>query len=283
MAFSQLIVRGLVSHTFALSVGQFEMESLQEHEQAVHTEHALSFIESGELSMEHGDKIVAKSGDVIIVPAGVPHRLLQGSHLKIRWLGFCVSCLDIEETQTLMIPFRRVKVGALPVITIPEARRSRLCALFTDLAEEQANVSRESFDVIRSLLLLVLKEIYRSLADDQKAMASAPNSLTQKALNYIQLHCLEPISLKHIAQALHKTPAHLTATVKKSTGYSVGQWLTKARLSEACKRLAHSELNVEEIAVKVGWVDVTHFIRQFKKEFGTTPAAWRKQNRKFHQ
>jgi AraC family transcriptional regulator, arabinose operon regulatory protein len=30
------------------------------------------------------------------------------------------------------------------------------------------------------------------------------------------------------------------------------------------------------IVEELGWNDTTHFIRQFKKAYGDTPAAWRK-------
>ncbi|TQV87728.1 AraC family transcriptional regulator [Aliikangiella coralliicola] len=271
-----------MSHTIVLDVDYFECEVMESHSEAVHTEHAMSYIVSGELVMEHGDKIIAGAGDVVVVPAGVPHRLVGGADLKIWWLGFCVSCLDINEEQPLMMPFQRVRLGAQPVISIPDNRRERLVTFINELKDELQAEGIESFEIMKSMLLLILKEIYRALPSDNQISGTIRESLTYQALSYIQLHCLEPISLKDVASALHKTPAHLTATVKKSTGYSVGQWLTKARLSEACKRLLHSPSSVEDIAVKIGWNDVTFFIRQFKKEFGVTPAAWRKKNANIH-
>jgi len=47
-------------------------------------------------------------------------------------------------------------------------------------------------------------------------------------------------------------------------------------LSQACAQLLHTSLPVSQLAEQLGWSDTTHFIRQFKKHMGLTPAAWRK-------
>ena len=78
---------------------------------------------------------------------------------------------------------------------------------------------------------------------------------------------------------MHRTPAHVTSTVKQATGYSVGEWITSARVAEAASRLAHTDDPLDAVAEHVGWRDKTHFIRQFRKVQGETPAAWRKRMR----
>jgi AraC-like DNA-binding protein len=37
----------------------------------------------------------------------------------------------------------------------------------------------------------------------------------------------------------------------------------------------HSGERIDIIAERVGYADPTHFIRMFRREHGTTPAAWR--------
>jgi uncharacterized protein YjlB len=71
--------------------------------------------------MEHGGPIRAEAGAMVVVPAGVPHRPLDGRPLDYWLVGFCPGCLDLPESRPLMSPFRRVRLGAAPVVTIPEA------------------------------------------------------------------------------------------------------------------------------------------------------------------
>lgn len=71
--------------------------------------------------------------------------------------------------------------------------------------------------------------------------------------------------------------------MKQATGHTVGAWLTATRVAEAASRLAHTDESLDEIAERVGWRDKTHFIRQFKKAHGMTPAAWRRLQRAQHR
>ena len=99
------------------------------------------------------------------------------------------------------------------------------------------------------------------------------------ALRYIERHCFEPISLSDVAAALHRSPGHVTTALKRATGKTVGAWIMAGRLAEARNRLLHSDEMIDVIAERVGYGDVTHFIRLFRREHGITPAAWRSRAR----
>ena len=108
-------------------------------------------------------------------------------------------------------------------------------------------------------------------------------TLVASALAFIQQRALHPISLRDVAAAVHRSPAHVATTFKEATGFSVGDWIRAVRISEAASWLAHSDEPLDAIAARVGWQDKTHFIRQFRKEVGQTPAAWRKAQRAQHR
>ena len=74
----------------------------------------------------------------------------------------------------------------------------------------------------------------------------------------------------------------MASVVKKETGYSVGAWIAAGRVAEAAGRLAHTDDDLDAITERVGWRDKTHLIRQFKKAYGVTPAAWRRAHRQRH-
>lgn len=56
--------------------------------------------------------------------------------------------------------------------------------------------------------------------------------------------------------------------------------LIEARISSAKNMLQFGDKKVEEIAYLLGYDNTTHFIRQFKKQTGYSPASYRKKNRK---
>ncbi|MBY4675224.1 helix-turn-helix domain-containing protein [Marinobacterium arenosum] len=260
-----------------IEVGHEFFERMEPHPHASHTEHVLTLLVRGRLRMEHGGLVEIGPGAVTLVPAGVPHRLLEGEGMEVWWLAFCASCVELDESHPLMSSFRQVRLGALPMFQLPPERLPYCVKLMQELQAEAAQSTPESFEVMRSLLLLLLREAKRAAPLD--VSGGGEQSLVSDALAFIQQHSLEPISLRDVAEAVHRSPSYLASVVKNKTGYSVGEWISRSRLSEACSRLAHTDEPVDRIASRVGWNDVTHFIRQFKKAYGITPAAWRKENR----
>lgn len=242
-----------------------------------HTEHVLGFSLQGHGVMDYGEEVTVHPGSLVLIPAGVPHRTLPGPPSE-RWaVGFCASCLGLLETHPLMAPFAAVRRGAVPVLVVEEARRSEVDRAFAELAEEVVRAAPESFELARARLCLLLGEVTRAHTHARPVLRS--DSLVDAALEYIRAHALTGISLHDVAKAVHRTPSHVAATVKKETGYTVGAWITSARLADASTRLLHTDASLDEITERSGWADKTHFIRQFKKAFGQTPAAWRRARR----
>ena len=53
------------------------------------------------------------------------------------------------------------------------------------------------------------------------------------------------------------------------------QYLRKLRMERALELLETSLLSIKEIAAKVGYNDSSHFMREFKKSYGSTPSQYR--------
>ncbi len=251
--------------------------TLETYEEVTHTDHVLSFLVAGSIRVQHGGPVEIEAGCVTLVPAGVPHRVISGTDVKIWLVSFCAGCLSLDEHQALMEPFHDARLGAFPVVEIAQDRRERLVGLLSTLNEELQTTDSTSLVLSRAALLLVLGEVRRG--QNRLERHSVAGSLVGDALAFIQSRCLQPISLRDVAAAVHRTPAHVATQVKTATGYTVGEWITSGRVAEAAARLAHTDDRIAEIAEHVGWRDTTHFIRQFKKAFGTTPAAWRRAQR----
>lgn len=264
-----------------IAVRHQRLGRLPRHPPLARTDHALTYVGAGWLRMDQGGPLKTQAGSMIILPAGAPHEPLEGRDLELWSVRFCPSCFGLDETQPLMTPFLRVRHGALPVVDMTSSRRRRVVRLYRELEAEQAATTPETPELLRSLLSLLLAEVHRSMPSS-KAHPSASTSFVPEALAFIQRHALEPISLRHVAAAVSRSPAHVAATVKKHTGHTVGDWITSVRLAESSSRLLHTDATLADIAEHVGWQDQTHFGRQFRKTFGVTPASWRRDHRRQH-
>lgn len=249
---------------------------------------ALAFYTGGSAAIEQRGRWSLRAGDVMLIPPGEPHRLLDADSPQIWGLGFHPVSVLAEGGAALLDPFERVRSGAAAVVTIPAQRRAFLCTLFDELQREVEDMDRPVPAVQHSFLTLILAEVARAASGQHRptapagagdsAATGAMTSVVIDTLRFIERRCLEPISLQDVARAAGRSPAHLTTVLRRATGRSVHAWITAGRMSEARRRLARTDERIDIIAERVGYADATHFIRLFRREHGMTPAAWRKRH-----
>ena len=244
---------------------------LPTHGPMVHVEHGVSLVLEGWLGFDCGQPVRVGPGSMVLVPAGVPHRSLGGEGLTYWLAGFCSACQGLDETMPVMEPFARVRSGALPVVKVPEDRIGWIVSLYEELARAEGPHPERA----PHLLSLLMAEV-RDAASLGPKLADSP---VARALGFIQREAFRPISLRDVAKAVHLSPTHVAAMVKRDTGHTVGDWIAAQRVAEAARWLSHTDASLDEVAERVGWKDKTHFIRMFKRHRGVTPAAWRREHR----
>jgi AraC family transcriptional regulator len=94
-------------------------------------------------------------------------------------------------------------------------------------------------------------------------------------LRWLASHACEPHSLAELARRAGLSPYHFLRTFKRVAGVTPHQWLLRARLREAARRLGAGRQPVTEIALDVGFEDLSNFMRAFRAEFGTSPRRYR--------
>lgn len=226
--------------------------------------------------VHHGSKLcgLVSSRKRYHSSGGCTARPLAGEKLDYWLLGFSAGSFDFDETQAIMRAFAEVRLGAVPVIPLSSQAQQRMRTWFATLAQETELQTPESAEVQRSLITLILAEVTRAIPITGEPLPRS--ALVGKVLRYIQQYSLTPISLSDVAAAVGRTTPHVAAVVKAETGFTVGSWIASARVSKAAQLLQHTDMSIDQIAPHIGWQDSTHFIRQFRKIYGTTPAAWRR-------
>ena len=82
-------------------------------------------------------------------------------------------------------------------------------------------------------------------------------------------------SLTEAAQLLHCDVAWLSREIKRRTGRTYTELLQERRLRQAAWLLEHTTQRVSDIAVSVGYENVSYFHRIFQKRFGLSPKKYR--------
>lgn len=94
---------------------------------------------------------------------------------------------------------------------------------------------------------------------------NAGNFIISNAINYIEQHYAEKLTLSDVADQVYVSHWHLSKLISKNTGQSFSDILNGIRIREAKKLLADPSFKIWEISEMVGFMDVTHFSRIFKK------------------
>jgi AraC family transcriptional regulator len=111
--------------------------------------------------------------------------------------------------------------------------------------------------------------------------AAAPIAPAERARVLAVAHRLdeaygEPVTLSEMAGWANLSRYHFVRVFRAVVGDSPHQYLIGARLRAAADRLLDTREPVTEIALGVGFNDLSHFHATFRRAFGISPRAWRK-------
>jgi AraC-like DNA-binding protein len=85
------------------------------------------------------------------------------------------------------------------------------------------------------------------------------------------------LSLAELAQSVNLSVWRLSHIFKSDVGMPPIRYLRLLRMEKAKHLLESSFLSVKEIAYQVGLNDESHFVRDFKSTYGSSPALYRSQ------
>ena len=123
------------------------------------------------------------------------------------------------------------------------------------------------------------------------ALVSAGNKLAQSEnitegrkerivdiMNYLKNH-YKDVTLDELAENFSLSKPYLSKYIKENAGITFQEAVKKARMKKARTMLKDSNQTVENIAATVGYDNVEHFNRLFKKTYGMTPVQFRRESR----
>lgn len=141
----------------------------------------------------------------------------------------------------------------------------------------RANKMNDS-EVQNTAKLHELKEILTKDLSLIKKNAVQLSKHIQDALNYIQAHYQQNINLKTVAGHVYLNSDYFGRQFKKEIGMNFSEYLQHIRMKNAKKLLLTTNLNIGEIAEKVGISSISYFSHVFNKEFGVKPNELRKRD-----
>jgi AraC-like DNA-binding protein len=117
-------------------------------------------------------------------------------------------------------------------------------------------------------------------ATGRENKAIAPNARDRRraveAALWLEAHSQGQVDLDAAASHVGLSPFHFLRLFSKVVGATPHQYLVRLRLRHAARLLAEGERAVTDIALEVGFADLSNFVRTFRRAAGVSPTAFRR-------
>jgi AraC-like DNA-binding protein len=217
-----------------------------------------------------------RSPSLVFVGAGHVHAWPDAARLRGDMLsfdtGFALRAGSMEKSAALFLPPAPVVIP----LNRPEAATVR--QLFLRIRDEWCERGSDWLRALRACLSLLHVEAVRAHVRRRSGAEPPDNSATRLCREFLLL--LEKsvdarTTPRRLAAALGVSTDHLSATLRGITGKSAARHIHERLLLEARRLLAHSHLDVAEIAWHLGYEDASYFGRVFRRHEGIAPGHFR--------
>ena len=234
------------------------------------------FVLSGEaLALIEDGCYLLKVGDLVVVPSNREHDFGNTS------ADYDALWLEVNESET-RVHLQYYRRGSYdperPVATLMGASECYATShvIRRELRSRQLLYERVVEDELRRLFIQAMRHLQHQGEDETLRTPDYPESL-RTAIEIIANSYHKELSVPDLCAKVYLSPNQLNRLFRQHTGKSVWQYVTEVRLNHARELLMTTDLSVRAVAISVGYRSVHHFVRTFKRAFGNTPMAARRQ------
>lgn len=128
-------------------------------------------------------------------------------------------------------------------------------------------------DIIKSSIHALVSAVNK-LAKEQHITVGREERIIE-IISFIQKNFVD-VTLDTLAEHFHLSAPYLSKYIKEKAGMTFQEAVREARMKKARNQLKYTNDTVETIAAGVGYENVEHFNRLFKRSYGITPVQYRK-------
>jgi AraC-like DNA-binding protein len=183
-------------------------------------------------------------------------------------------CLSFQFDEALFE--RLTHDGGAPRFAFDRDRLPPLRALAPLTARARTAVGQP--DSLEEIALEFAGATIQGIAQDRReglAAATPDPARIARVLRRLDSRIGERHTLADLARDAGLSRYHFLRTFRRVTGVTPHQWLLRARLREAARRLVANHESITDLALDVGFDDLSNFIRSFRAEFGVSPSRYR--------
>jgi AraC-like DNA-binding protein len=234
-----------------------------------HADFSLSYVRSGNFAYHRrGETSELVAGSILVGYPGdeytCTHDHAQGRGDECR--SFHFSSALVEAVGNPAEVWRTGGVPPLPELVV-------LGELAQAAAEGRSDVS---LDEAGMLLAARFVEVVSGRGRTLFSAGLRDRRRAVEAAYWMEAHAHETIDLEEAARAVGLSAFHFLRIFGAVLGVTPHQFLVRARLRQAARLLADEARSITEIALDVGFRDLSNFVRTFHRAAGVSPGSFRR-------
>ncbi len=212
-------------------------------------------------------------GDLLhLAPQALQDWRVDGPHA---WkVGYLIIALPAAVRQLLPSPSLAPGIGR---IRLDQRELSRTAMSFRDMQNWCGHPSPVRGQLVLNLLEHVLLRLYSTKP------ASETDARIALARDFLHANVESSAVLADVARVAGLSRARLCALFKEHLGTSPMAYLERLRLEQAARLLVFSSEDIAAIGDRLGYSERGYFEKRFKRHWGMTPKAYRKQGASRHE
>ncbi len=233
---------------------------------------------AGELVIEE-DQYRFGAGMVSCIPANFLHVTKSDTHVRAFWEYLYISPADIlkqqgkpmQETRNIIDAVNRsaffIKVEENPIFV----------TLIRAIFEEMQNKNAYYRECVGGLAYTLLYEIARFNGRGNVQSCGKNNSLQlENAIEYVERNYPNNFKIADLANECHMSETHFRRVFQEKMNMTPVEYVNFVRIKKACELIDKTDISMEDVAEKVGFITPSTFNRNFRRIIGTSPYQWKK-------
>lgn len=251
-----------------------------------HQEMEISYINSGEGFFQiNSEQLYVKKGDLVFVKSGLLHAAKTMENQTLEWttVVFNLDLLQGKSVDRCQLDYIQPLLnGSIDLV----GKIQSDMAGYDELNLALQTIFKTYYDKplayeleLKALLLQMIMVLYRKkyISRNNQTPENERLKRLKKVLTYVQDHYQSKITIEQLANIANYSTYHFIRLFKQEIGMTAIEYVHRIRLKEAENLLLNTKLPITEIALQVGFENVSYFIRKFKAHYGQPPAKYRRE------
>lgn len=150
-------------------------------------------------------------------------------------------------------------------------------ALVRAVFDEMRHKGEHHLECVRGMVYALVFEIARFNDKEVSRTLSRNGSLQlERAIEYVDTNYANTFRIADLAQVCYMSETHFRRIFQEKMNMTPVEYVNFVRIRKACELIDKTDISMEEVAGKVGFVTPSTFNRNFRRIVGTSPYQWKK-------